>query len=147
MADVVEFHRSDKGIMLQETKGYWNVFPVEYKRGVLKHETSFEVQLCAQAMCLEEMLNCSIEAGAIYYGKSHRRQDIKFTQALRNKTEDAAKKLHELFDNKITPKAKYEKKCKSCSLFEICMPEVTGIEKDIEHYLSKAKTIEPEEPL
>ncbi len=95
--------------------------------------------------CLEEMLNCSIEAGAIYYGKSRRRQDVIFTQPLRIMTKEASQKLHKLLDSKITPKAEYGKKCKSCSLFEICMPEITGIEKDIEHYLSKAKTIEPEE--
>jgi CRISPR-associated exonuclease Cas4 len=117
---------------------------VEYKRGILKHETSFEVQLCGQAICLEEMLNCSIENGAIYYGKSRRRQDVSFRPALRALTEQAAQKLHELFASRMTPKAKYQKKCKSCSLFEVCMPEITGIEKDIEHYLSKAKSIKPE---
>jgi len=147
VADVVEFRKSDKGITLDGAKGYWQAFPVEYKRGILKHETSFEVQLCAQAICLEEMLKCSIEDGAIYYGKSRRRQDVQFTPGLRGMTEDAALKLHELFNSRITPKAEYGKKCKSCSLYELCMPEVTGVEKDIEHYLSKAKTIEPEEPL
>jgi CRISPR-associated exonuclease Cas4 len=145
MADVVEFHRDKTGITLDGANGLWRVFPVEYKRGILKHDTSFEVQLCAQAICLEEMLNCSIEAGAIYYGRSHRRQDVAFTQALRAITEDAAQKLHKLFDSKITPKAEYENKCKSCSLFELCMPEVTGVEKDIEHYLSKAKIVQIEE--
>jgi CRISPR-associated exonuclease Cas4 len=145
VADVVEFRKSDKGITLGDAKGYWKVFPVEYKRGILKHEISFEVQLCAQAICLEEMLKCSVEDGAIYYGRSRRRQDVQFTPMLRTLTEEAAKKLHLLFDSKITPKAEYEKKCKSCSLFEICMPEITGIEKDVEYYLSKAKIVQIEE--
>ena len=145
MADVVEFHKSKTGIMLDGIKGYWMPFPVEYKRGILKHDISFEVQLCAQAICLEEMLNCSIEDGAIYYGKSRRRRDVSFSQALRAMTEEAAQKLHNLFDSKITPKANYEKKCKSCSLLELCMPKVTGINKDVEHYLSKAKVTQVEE--
>ena len=139
VADVVEFRRGEEGIALEGVKGFWKVFPVEYKRGILKHDRSFEVQLCAQAICLEEMLHCSIEDGAIYYGKSHRRQDVEFADSLRATTEDAAKRLHELFDSKATPKAEYEKKCKSCSLLEVCMPKATGIDKDIEHYLSKAK--------
>ena len=147
VADVVEFRKSDKGITLDGANGFWRAFPVEYKRGILKHETSYEVQLCAQAICLEEMLKCSVEDGAIYYGTSRRRQDVKFTPGLRSMTEDAALKLHKLFNSRITPKAEYGKKCKSCSLFEVCLPEVTGIEKDIEHYLSKAKTIEPEPDL
>ena len=147
VADVVEFQRSETGIRLAGSNGLWRVFPVEYKRGILKHDTSFEVQLCAQTICLEEMLNCAIEIGAIYYGKSRRRRDVAFTQALRAMTEDAAQRLHELFESRMTPKAEYGKKCKSCSLLEVCMPEVTGIEKDIEHYLSKAKTIEPEPDL
>lgn len=147
VSDVVEFRKSDKGITLDGANGFWRAFPVEYKRGILKHETSYEVQLCAQAICLEEMLKCSVGDGAIYYGTSRRRQDVQFTPGLRGMTEDAALKLHELFNSRITPKAEYGKKCKSCSLFEVCMPEVTGVEKDIEHYLSKAKTIEPEPDL
>jgi CRISPR-associated exonuclease Cas4 len=147
VADVVEFRKSETGITLDGANGFWRAFPVEYKRGILKHEISFEVQLCAQAICLEEMLKCSVEDGAIYYGTSRRRQDVKFTPGLRGMTEDAALKLHELFNSRITPRAEYGKKCKSCSLFELCMPEITGIDKDIERYLSKAKTIEPEEPL
>lgn len=139
VADVVEFHKSKTGIKLDGVNGYWRVFPVEYKRGKLKHDKSFEVQLCAQAMCLEEMLDCSIEAGAIYYGKSHRRHDVQFTSTLRATTEEASHKLHQLFDSQMTPRAKFEKKCKSCSLFEICMPSITGIRKDIEHYLAKAR--------
>ena len=138
VADVVEFHKSKTGIKLDGAKGYWRPFPVEYKRGILKHDTSFEVQLCAQAICLEEMLDCSIEVGSIYYGKSRRRQYVRFTPMLRAITEEAAQKLHRLFDSKIIPKAKFEKKCKSCSLYGICMPKITGIAKNVQHYLSKA---------
>jgi len=138
VADVVEFHKSKAGIKLDGVRGYWRAFPVEYKRGKLKHDLSFEVQLCAQAICLEEMVDCSIEAGAIYYGKSRRRHDIQFTPTLRTTTEAAARKLHQLFDSQTTPKAKFEKKCKTCSFFEACMPKVTGVAKNINHYLAKA---------
>lgn len=138
VADVVEFHKGETGIKLNGAEGYWQAFPVEYKRGILKHDTSFEVQLCAQAICLEEMLNCSIEAGAIFYGKSRRRRDVRFTPTLRTMTEEAAQKLHQLFESRKTPRAKYQKKCDSCSLYETCMPKVTGIAKDVNHYLAKA---------
>ncbi|MBN1807169.1 MAG: CRISPR-associated protein Cas4 [Sedimentisphaerales bacterium] len=138
VADVVEFHKSKTGIKLDGVKGYWRAFPVEYKRGKLKHDKSFEVQLCAQAICLEEMLKCSINAGAIFYGKSRRRKDIQFTSILRAATEEASQKLHQLFDSQMTPRAKFEKKCQSCSLLGFCMPSITGTKKNIHYYLSKA---------
>jgi CRISPR-associated exonuclease Cas4 len=146
-ADIVEFHRTDKGIKLEQTEGFWMPVPVEYKRGKPKIDICDEVQICAQAMCLEEMLKTNIESGFIFYGRPRRRQQVDFTDILRRQTEQFVEELHRLTVEGVTPKAKYEKKCKNCSLLEMCMPEVTGIEKDIEHYLSKAKTIEPEEPL
>ncbi len=146
-ADVVEFHRTDKGIKLEQTEGFWKPIPVEYKRGKPKIDICDEVQICAQAMCLEEMLKTNIESGFIFYGRPRRRQQVNFTDILRKQMEQIVGVLHQLTTGRATPKAKYEKKCKSCSLFEICMPEITGINKDIEHYLAKAKSIGPEEPL
>jgi CRISPR-associated exonuclease Cas4 len=146
-ADVVEFHRTDKGIKLEQTEGFWMPVPVEYKRGKPKIDICDEVQICAQAMCLEEMLKTGIESGFLFYGKPRRRQQVDFTDTLRKQTKMIIEELHKLTAERVTPKAKYEKKCKSCSLLEVCMPEITGIEKDIEHYLSKAKTIEPEPDL
>ncbi len=144
-ADVVEFQKCKNGITLEDAKGFWKPIPVEYKRGKPKIDICDEVQICAQAMCLEEMLKTSIESGFIFYGRPRRRQQVDFTDTLRKQTEQIVKELHQLTIDRITPRTKYGKKCKSCSLFETCMPEITGIEKDIAHYLSKAKDIEPEE--
>lgn len=115
-ADVVEFHKhGDK----------WIPFPVEYKRGKPKLDDCDKVQLCAQAICLEEMLNVEIPEGALFYGQTHHRHDVIFDKALRTETEEAAKKVHELIESGITPKAEYSKKCKQCSLLEICLPKMS----------------------
>lgn len=126
MADVVEFHKE---------MNTWKPFPVEYKRGKPKENDCDKVQLCAQALCLEEMQNCTIPAGALFYETTRRRLDVEFDSNLRLKTEDAAHRLHALFDSGITPPAVYEKKCDSCSLFEVCMPKTTGRGKSAAEYL------------
>jgi CRISPR-associated exonuclease Cas4 len=129
-ADVVEFHKQgDK----------WIPFLVEYKRGKPKMDDCDKVQLCAQAICLEEMLNVEINNGALYYGRTHRREDVIFNEKLRMKTEDAAKKVHTLIESGMTPKAEYSKKCKKCSLYERCMPKVS---RKVSNYLMKAVEIE-----
>ena len=116
-ADVVEFHKvADK----------WIPFPVEYKRGKPKSDDCDKVQLCAQAICLEEMLNGEIESGALFYGQTRRRQDVVFDAQLRMETEDTANKVRELIASGLTPKAEYSKKCKQCSLLDLCMPKVRG---------------------
>ena len=126
-ADVVEFHKTETdGIKLEGVSGFWVPFPVEYKRGHLRHEHSFDVQLCAYALCLEEMLNVKVTEGALFYGKTKRRLGVCFDEALRQKTEEAAKRVHELIESGITPKAEYSKKCKQCSLYELCMPKTCG---------------------
>lgn len=115
--DVVEFH-SDGSIL-----------PVEYKRGKPKTHRADEVQLCAQAMCLEEMLRCSIPRGMLFYGKRRRRTDVPFDSALRAITRDAAQRLHALIESRITPLAQREKKCESCSLLEVCLPDALRLRK------------------
>lgn len=110
-ADVVEFH--DDG----------TVVPVEYKRGRPKKDHCDEVQLCAQALCLEEMLSVDIEAGALFYGQSKRRKDITFDPSLRSLTQDIITATHRLIFSGRTPKAVYDKKCDSCSLLNYCMPK------------------------
>ncbi|GAB4345225.1 MAG: CRISPR-associated protein Cas4 [Candidatus Abyssubacteria bacterium] len=145
-ADVVEFHRvrdeaaSSDGapppaVALPGVAGLWTPFPVEYKRGHLRHEEGFEIQLCAQALCLEEMMNVRVPAGALFYGKTARRLDIAFDSALREKTETAVARLHALFREGRTPTATYEKKCDKCSLLSLCMPKATGSRKNIRRYL------------
>jgi CRISPR-associated exonuclease Cas4 len=126
-ADVVEFHkRSD---------GNWVPFPVEYKRGKPKMDDSDRVQLCAQALCLEEMLNVQIPKGALYYGRTRRREEVVFDERLRSETEDAARNVHELIDAAVTPKAEYSKKCKKCSLLDLCMPRAG---RKVSNYLMRA---------
>ncbi|MBV6467613.1 MAG: CRISPR-associated protein Cas4 [Candidatus Brocadia sp.] len=115
-ADVVEFHKKDDGT--------WAPFPVEYKRGKSKMDNCDRVQLCAQAICLEEMLNVEISEGALFYGQTRRREDVALDKALRTETENASRKVHELITSGITPKAEYSKKCKLCSLLNLCMPKV-----------------------
>jgi CRISPR-associated exonuclease Cas4 len=143
-SDVIEFqkvsdYQKDKmTVSLYDIEGFWQPFPVEYKRGRLRSEESFEVQLCAQALCMEEMLNIYIPAGAIYYGKSKRRLEISFNQAIRNKTEASAKCLHEIVSSGVTPKAHNQIKCQSCSLIDICLPKAMLPNRDVNRYLDEA---------
>jgi len=127
-ADAVEFHLQDGG--------NWQPFPVEHKRGRPKKADWDKVQLCAQALCLEEMLQCSIPGGALFYGKNRRRQEVSFDETLRRETEETAARLHELVRSDKTPPARYEKKCDSCSLMNLCMPKVAGAGKSVQRYLA-----------
>ncbi len=125
-ADVVEFHRHGDR---------WVPFPVEYKRGKPKPTNCDKVQLCAQALCLEEMMNVDVPEGALFYGQTRHRLDVKFDSALRKETEEAAVRLHELIASNITPKAEYSKKCEKCSMVELCLPKVSS---KASNYLAKA---------
>jgi CRISPR-associated exonuclease Cas4 len=128
-ADVVEYHRDEAG--------NWRPYPVEYKRGRPKAANWDQVQLCAQAMCLEEMLRCAVPEGALFYGTNRRRQVVRFDERLRRETEEAAKRLHELVRSGTTPPARYAKKCESCSLMNLCMPRVAGAGKSVVRYLAR----------
>jgi len=144
-ADVVEFCRiakehqeSSMAIKLADEPGLWNVLPVEYKRGKPKSDNCDKVQLCAQALCLEEMLNVNIRDGALFYGRPRRRYDVILDDNLRTETETLILRLHELRKQGDTPKQRYSKKCDNCSLINRCMPKVMGKKKDVEHYLMSA---------
>ncbi|MGA9110771.1 MAG: CRISPR-associated protein Cas4 [Smithella sp.] len=128
-SDVVEYHR--------QADGSWQAFPVEYKRGKPKIDESDKIQLCAQALCLEEMLNASIPAGALFYGKTRRRLDVDFNETLRQEMEAAAIKTHELIDAGITPAPVYAKRCESCSLIAECMPKTMQKKRSVESYLKR----------
>lgn len=128
-ADVVEFHRkSDED---------WQPFPVEYKRGKPKMDHCDKVQLCAQAMCLEEMLNVPIPAGAIFYGQTRHRLEVIFDEALRRETEDAAKQVHALIESGSTPKPVYAKRCERCSLKAECLPKTMQKKRSVKTYLTR----------
>jgi CRISPR-associated exonuclease Cas4 len=135
-ADVVEFHLSSE----KSTSGKWQPFPVEYKRGKPKKDNCDKVQLCAQALCLEEMLNIQIQEGALFYERTRRRQDVPFDKSLRQETEDAARRLHELIKSRETPKPKYTKKCDTCSLMGLCLPKTFEKSRSINRYLQSAIT-------
>jgi CRISPR-associated exonuclease Cas4 len=122
-------------VPLPGVRGLWQPAPVEYKRGRPKLGPYDEIQLCAQALCLEEMLGVAIFAGALYYGQPHQRQEVALTVELREQTEKLAARLHELTRIGKTPLATYEKKCESCSLLSLCMPKTTGGRKSVERYL------------
>jgi CRISPR-associated exonuclease Cas4 len=118
-ADIVEFHRHQP-------------FPVEYKRGKPKADLSDHIQLCAQAICLEEMLGCSIPDGALFYGTTRRRLDVVFDKDLRGEVERLAKRMHDLYRKQSTPFAEYAPKCRNCSLIEVCLPQQS---RDANRYL------------
>jgi CRISPR-associated exonuclease Cas4 len=128
-ADVVEFHRAGKDL--------WQPFPVEYKRGKPKVDHCDLIQLCAQAICLEEMLSVFVPAGAIFYGRTKRRLDVDFDDGLRRETEDAAKKAHDLIASGITPPPVYEKRCESCSLIGECLPKAIQKRRSVKTYLTR----------
>ena len=126
---MIEYHR--------QSDGSWQAFPVEYKRGKPKPDDSDKVQLCAQAMCLEEMLHVQIPAGALFYGKTRRRLDVVFDESLRMETQDVAQKTHELIELGQTPKPIYAKRCESCSLLAQCMPQTIQKKRSVESYLKR----------
>lgn len=140
-ADVVEFHRvSDPtapGVSLPDIQGNWQPIPVEYKRGRPKTDGSDNVQLCAQALCLEDMLGVPIAEGALYYGKTHRRHPVGFDMALRQQTETLCVRLHTLTKTGQTPPAHYEKKCDTCSLKETCLPKSAARHKSAQNYVAR----------
>jgi CRISPR-associated exonuclease Cas4 len=109
-------------------------YPIEYKRGRRRRWDNDDVQLCAQALCLEEMLSVAVPAGAIFHVKSKRRREIMFTRELRAKTEHAARRLHELVASGITPPPVLKPRCRGCSLHDLCMPELLGQTRRIRDY-------------
>ena len=120
--DVVEFHRCEKGAHLSGEKGTWRPYPVEYKHGVKKTGDADRLQLCAQAMCLEEMLGCPVPAGALFYAESRRRESVQLDDSLRGRVRSMLAEMHEYLHRRYTPKVKTGKHCNACSLKEVCLP-------------------------
>ena len=104
-------------------KGAWSAYPVEFKHGEPKENDCDRIQLCAQAMCVEEMYSISIENASLFYQRIKRRVDVELDAFLRGKTEHAAQEIYALFASGKTPPPNYSSKCKSCSLLEICLPQ------------------------
>ncbi len=114
---------STPGAKLPGLAGRWFPRPVEYKRGRPKAEAWDEVQLCAQALCLEEMLEVEVPAGALFYGQRRRRTPVVFDEALRALTEETASRLHRLLGSSQVPAPVFGAKCRGCSLQSICLPK------------------------
>jgi CRISPR-associated exonuclease Cas4 len=112
-ADVVEFHGDIP-------------YPVEYKSGARRQWDNDDLQLCAQALCLEEMTGQEISCGAIYHFKSRRRREVVFTQELREAVAQAVQDIREMLLMKILPPPVHDKRCEKCSLQESCMPELVS---------------------
>lgn len=140
VADVVEFRPSPEGVVVPGLRGRWQPFPVEFKRGRPKPDRCDEVQLCAQALCLEEMLGAAIPEGALFYGQPRRRQDITFDGRLRELVAALAGRAQALLRAGRTPPAAWAPKCKSCSLLELCQPATAGAGKSARRYLGQMLT-------
>lgn len=122
--DVVEFHENEKGIAVFGYDGKWDLVPIEYKHGSPKENNADELQLCAQAVCLEEMFQTDVPEGFLYYGEKRRRSPVKFTDDLRFEVKKMADEMHALFQRGHTPNVKPTKQCKACSLENLCVPRL-----------------------
>jgi len=134
--DVLEFHRGNTGIPMKGKEGLWQLYPVEYKRGSPRADTGDTLQLCAQAMCLEEMLCCEITEGALYYGEIRRREIVPFTPELREEVRHMLLEMHELYRRGHTPKVRPTKSCNACSLKELCLPKLMR-KRTVQSYLKE----------
>lgn len=140
--DVLEFRRSAGGIPLEGHDGLWQPYPVEYKRGVSKATDADRLQLCGQAMCLEEMLCCAVPEGALFYGQTRHREQVTFTDELRGQVRAALSEMHELYRRGHTPRVKPTKSCNACSLKELCLPRLMRT-RSASAYLAAAIKEEP----
>ena len=135
--DVLEFRESATGVPLQGKAGLWQPYPIEYKRGASDERGGDALQLCGQAMCLEEMLCCSIPEGALYFGETRKRIPVALDEPLRETVRTYLEEMHRLYRRGYTPKAKPAKACNACSLKEQCLPRLMRAET-VETYLKKA---------
>ena len=140
--DVVEFHLAPEGISLRGEVGLWLPYPVEYKRGKPKSHQADELQLCGQAVCLGELLCCTIPEGALFYGEPRRRSIVSFSPQLRQSVQSFSDEMHQYYRRGYTPKAKPSKSCNACSLKELCLPQM-GRRGTVAGYLRKAMEDEP----
>jgi CRISPR-associated exonuclease Cas4 len=138
VCDVVEFTEASEGVHLPGRAGLFAPAPVEYKRGHEKRDPCDEAQLCAQAICLEEMLSTTIPLGYLYYGETRHRVSVELTGELRELVRSMSEEMHAYFKRGYTPRVKPSKACRSCSLADICLPEL------LENVLPASKYIQQE---
>lgn len=135
--DVVEFHKVEEGVKLHGHRGFYEIYPVEYKKGKPKKSDEDVLQLTAQAMCLEEMFSARIECGSIFYGETRRREEIFFIDELRDRVRAVFQEMHHYYQRKYTPKVKWSKACNGCSMKDICLPKL-GNRVSVKDYIRDA---------
>ena len=160
MSDVVEFKppegtrpAASLTAILKQTSpdrfANWSIVPIEYKRGKPKTNRIWgdcdRVQLCAQTLCLEEMLSVKIPAGQIFYGEQRRRLDVEMDEPLRTKTEQLCLELHKLLHQTKLPPPVNDRRCKRCSLIEQCMPEQTQLRNKASRWIARQIEIQMED--
>lgn len=122
VCDVLELHADSSGVEIQGEPGLYRPVPVEYKHGKAKVGQEDRVQLCAQAMALEEMLCCEVEAGYLYYASEHHREKVEISRELRTETLNITRQMRRLFQSQTTPPPRKRKGCGRCSLKDECVP-------------------------
>lgn len=135
--DVVEFHKDENGVKLFKHNDKYLPVPVEYKRGKPKKDNVDELQLCAQAMCLEEMLSCQIPKGYLFYGETKHRVVVECDSNLRSEVRQMTEQMHDLFQRRQTPKVKTGSFCKACSLNELCLPKLCKVNNASDYMKSR----------
>ncbi len=152
VADVVEFKKIGNngldyngnnilmnGVHLPNIEGRWFPYPIEFKRGKIRTDESYEIQLCAQSFCLEYIYNIEIPYGYLYFGESGKRKKIDFSIDLRNKTTQLSNEVRKILYSDIVPRADFSAKCRKCSLEPYCLPEISKVSSAksyIQKYLS-----------
>ncbi len=135
VCDVVEFRKAEEGVILKDKPGVYQPSPVEYKRGHHKHDHCDEAQLCAQALCLEEMLSVDIQRGYFFYGEVKHRVEVVFSGDLRDLVKRISKEMHQYFERGYTPQVKPSKACQSCSLQDVCLPTLQKNRIPVSEYI------------
>lgn len=124
VCDVVEFRQNERGVSLCGEEGVWVPAPIEYKRGRSKFGEYDRLQVCAQAMCLEEMLGCDIANGYLFYKQTQSRESVPLTSELRSSVRNLSDEMHKMFRRGYVPHVRKGKSCLSCSLLDECLPSL-----------------------
>lgn len=124
LCDCVEARETPGGAPLPFGTGRYALYPVEYKHGEVRDEPEYQMQLCAQAMCLEAQYGCTIERGALFFASDHRRDEIRLTDDLRRRTREAIDAVSRMVESGQIPRAVYGAKCRKCSMRDLCQPKM-----------------------
>ena len=143
VCDVVEFHEDESGHPICGEDGLWLPYPVEYKRGRSKACDADRLQLCAQAICLEEMFGREIPEGALFYGETRSREVVPLDSGLRGQVISMSREMHALYQRRHTPRARETRACRSCSLKETCQPKATYGSSALAYVESHLKEVGP----